>query len=62
MREFAALYRALDSTTSTLAKRAALAAYFRHAPAADAAWAVYFLCGGRPRQAHTRHTLLATTR
>ena len=51
MREFAALYRALDSTTSTLAKRAALAAYFRQAPAADAAWAVYFLCGGRPRQA-----------
>ncbi len=51
MREFAALYRALDSTTSTRAKRAALAAYFDRAMPADAAWAVYFLCGGRPRQA-----------
>ncbi len=51
MREFAALYRALDATTSTRAKRAALAAYFRAAPPADAAWAVYFLCGGKPRQA-----------
>jgi len=51
MRDFAALYRALDSTTSTRAKRAALAAYFGRAMPADAAWAVYFLCGGRPRQA-----------
>ena len=51
MREFAALYRALDSTTSTRAKRTALALYFGHARPADAAWAVYFLCGGRPRQA-----------
>lgn len=24
--------------------------YFREAPAEDAAWAVYFLAGGRPRQ------------
>jgi len=51
MREFAALYRALDSTTSTRARRIALAAYFGKAPPADAAWAVYFLCGGKPRQA-----------
>ncbi len=51
MREFAALYRALDSTTSTRARRMALAAYFRRAMPADAAWAVYFLCGGKPRQA-----------
>ncbi|MCE2949467.1 MAG: ATP-dependent DNA ligase [Betaproteobacteria bacterium] len=51
MRDFAALYRALDSTTSTRARRAALAAYFSRAMPADAAWAVYFLCGSRPRQA-----------
>ena len=51
MREFAALYRALDSTTSTRARRGALAGYFRQAQPADAAWAVYFLCGGKPRQA-----------
>jgi DNA ligase-1 len=51
MREFAALYRALDATTSTRARRAALAAYFGRAQPADAAWAAYFLCGGRPRQA-----------
>jgi len=51
MHDFAALCRALDSTTSTRARRAALAAYFGRARPADAAWAVYFLCGGRPRQA-----------
>jgi len=50
MKRFAALYGALDATTSTSAKRAALVAYFRAAPARDAAWAVYFLAGGKPRQ------------
>ena len=47
MRRFAALYDALDRTTSTNAKVAALAAYFREAAPADAAWAVFFLTGRR---------------
>src|SRR3982751_6712216 len=47
MRRFSALYEALDSTTSTNAKVAALAAYFREAPPADAAWAAFFLTGRR---------------
>ncbi|MEK8050158.1 ATP-dependent DNA ligase [Ideonella sp. DXS22W] len=50
MRRFAALYAALDASTSTEAKVAAMAAYLAEAPAPDAAWAVYFLAGGRPRQ------------
>lgn len=50
MKAFAALYRELDASTSSLAKQAALQAYFRAAPPADAAWAVYFLAGGKPRQ------------
>ncbi|EIK98360.1 ATP-dependent DNA ligase [Pseudomonas sp. M47T1] len=50
MRAFAELYARLDETTSTNAKRDALLDYFSHADAADAAWAVYFLSGGRPRQ------------
>ena len=50
MEAFARLYAELDATTSTHAKLAALDAYFRGAAAADAAWAAYFLAGGRPRQ------------
>lgn len=50
MRAFAALYQALDATTSTAGKQAALQAYFRTAEPADAAWAVYLLAGGKPRQ------------
>ena len=50
MKAFADLYSALDGTTSSNAKLAALVEYFRQAPAADAAWAVYFLAGGKPRQ------------
>jgi DNA ligase 1 len=51
MQPFARLYAELDATTSTNAKLAALDRYFSDAPAADAAWAAYFLAGGRPRQA-----------
>jgi DNA ligase-1 len=51
MREFASLYDALDATTSTTRKLVQLVAYFRTAPAENAAWAVYFLAGGKPRQA-----------
>jgi len=50
MKAFAELYARLDATTSSNAKLAALQDYFSQAPAADAAWAVYFLAGGRPRQ------------
>lgn len=50
MREFARLYEALDGTTSTNRKLAALIAYFQAAAPENAAWAVYFLAGGKPRQ------------
>jgi DNA ligase-1 len=51
MRRFATLYQELDASTATGDKVAALRRYFASAPAADAAWAVYFLSGGKPRQA-----------
>lgn len=47
MRRFAQLYQDLDSTTSTQRKTQAIVSYLGHAPAADAAWAVYFLGGGK---------------
>ena len=50
MKAFASLFAALDATTSTRAKTQALVDYFRQAPARDAAWALYFLAGGKPRQ------------
>ena len=50
MKAFATLYLRLDATTSSNAKLEALRDYFATAPAEDAAWAVYFLAGGRPRQ------------
>lgn len=50
MKAFATLYSRLDATTSSNAKLAAMRDYFRDADPADAAWAVYFLAGGRPRQ------------
>lgn len=45
MKAFTSLFEALDTTTSTNAKVAAMAAYFRTVPAGDAAWAVSFLIG-----------------
>jgi len=50
MKRLAALFTELDATTSTKEKVDALQRYFAQAPAADAAWAVYFLSGGKPRQ------------
>jgi DNA ligase-1 len=50
VKRFARLYAELDASTSTLAKVEAMRRYFADAPAADAAWAVYFLAGGKPRQ------------
>ena len=54
MRQFSALFEALDSTTSTLRKIAAMKDYFAVADPADAAWAVFFQDDGpvirwRPR-------------
>jgi DNA ligase 1 len=65
MRLFAALYDAIDSTTSTNAKVEAMVRYFRTSPPADAAWAVFFLTGRRlkrlvPHAAIHEWTLAAT--
>jgi DNA ligase-1 len=51
MREFAQLYAELDETTATNRKLDALQNYFEHTAPENAAWAVYFLAGGKPRQA-----------
>jgi len=50
MKQFTRLFTELDATTSTNAKVEALQRYFAAATPADAAWAVYFLAGGKPRQ------------
>jgi DNA ligase 1 len=50
MIRFAALYDAIDSTTKTNEKLHALTCYFREVSHADAAWAVFFLCGYKLRQ------------
>jgi DNA ligase 1 len=51
VKAFANLYTAIDSTTSTKAKTDAMAAYFSIAAPRDAAWAMWFLTGHKPRQA-----------
>src|SRR5918998_3381822 len=50
MKRFSRLYTALDETTATNEKVAALVEYFVSAPPADAAWAVHFLIGRRPKR------------
>ena len=50
MKRFADLFAELDASTSTRAKLEAMQRYLRSADPADAAWAVYFLAGGKPRQ------------
>ena len=50
MKEFAELYAALDQTTKTNSKIAALRRYFEAAQPQDAAWAVSFLIGRRPKR------------
>ena len=57
MKNFARLFTELDSTTSTNAKVETLRRYFAQASAGDAAWAVYFLSGGKPRQVVKTSTL-----
>ncbi|MEO1585087.1 MAG: ATP-dependent DNA ligase [Planctomycetota bacterium] len=49
MRAFADLYLRLDATTSTSAKLEAVAGYLRSAEPGDAAWAVAFMTGNRPK-------------
>lgn len=48
MRQFAALFSDLDTRTSTNPKVQALVRYYAAAAPRDAAWATYFLAGGRP--------------
>jgi DNA ligase 1 len=57
MKAFAALFAELDGNTATGAKVDALKRYFARAAPADAAWAAYFLSGGKPRQVVPTRTL-----
>ncbi len=50
MRQFAALFAQLDETTRTNEKVHAMVRYFSAADPGDAAWAVHFLAGGRPKR------------
>jgi DNA ligase-1 len=62
VKAFAALYDALDRTTSTNKKVAALAAYFAAAPPEDAAWALYFLTGRKIKRLIPSRVLWELTR
>lgn len=53
MKRFAALFAALDQTTSTNAKVAALADYFAQAPEDDRLWTIALLSGRRPKRTVT---------
>lgn len=50
MKSFAALFEALDRTTKTNEKTAALAHYFRSAPEADRVWTIALFSGRRPKR------------
>ncbi|HEU4680304.1 MAG TPA: ATP-dependent DNA ligase [Gemmatimonadales bacterium] len=50
MKAFAQLFTAIDETTATNEKVAALVDYFRSASPGDAAWAIHFLSGRRPKR------------
>ena len=50
MQRFAALFESLDTTNSTNAKIDAMVEYFKRAPPADCAWAVYVLMGRRVKR------------
>jgi DNA ligase-1 len=62
MKRFATLYTALDGTTSTKEKLEALITYFSAAEPEDAAWASYFLSGGKPRQSVPTRLLIEFAR
>jgi DNA ligase-1 len=51
VKQFAQLFDALDSTSKTSAKTAALAAYFQTAPKQDRVWTIAILSGRRPKRA-----------
>lgn len=50
MKRFAQLFAEIDETTRTNEKVGAMSRYFSEAAPADAAWAVYFLMGLRPKR------------
>lgn len=50
MKAFADLYRALDESNRTNDKVAAIVAYLERAAPEDAAWAIHFLIGKRPKR------------
>jgi len=50
VRKFARLFTAIDETMRTNEKVDAMVEYFASADPRDAAWAVYFLSGGRPKR------------
>ena len=53
MRDFARLFNAIDQSTKTTVKTAALAGYFDTAPAADRIWTIALFSGRRPKRAVT---------
>ncbi|PYE85821.1 ATP-dependent DNA ligase [Pseudoroseicyclus aestuarii] len=57
MKHFAALFRAVDQTTKTSRKVAAMAEYFSTAPDADKLWCVALFSGRRPRRTITATVL-----
>ena len=70
MKAFATLFAELDASTATRAKQDALVRYFSAVETRetdgdaerDAAWAVYFLAGGKPRQTVPTRLLRETAR
>lgn len=50
MKQFAALFTAIDQTNSTLKKVAAMQSYFEEASPTDALWVIAILSGKRPRR------------
>ncbi|MEM1351773.1 MAG: ATP-dependent DNA ligase [Pseudomonadota bacterium] len=53
MRDFARLFHAIDQSTKTSVKTAALAQYFSDAPEADRLWTILLFSGRRPKRAVT---------
>ena len=53
MKSFAALFNAIDQSTKTTVKVAALADYFATAPETDRIWTIAIFSGRRPKRAVT---------
>src|SRR5436190_1715262 len=62
MRRFTELYLALDASTKTHAKTAALVDYFASAQPHDAAWATFFLTGRKLKRVVGTRDLVAAAR